>query len=228
MRARLRQYLDSAPRRNEGSVDPQAIVRGEIVQLGPGSVVEAGAIVHESCRLALGANSRLRAGSLVRDEVVIGADCTIGAYCEVARSLLLPGTALGHWVFVGDSVIGADNMLAGAVFVANSMLDEGKTVGVHLSSGRWDSGLTHMGTLSGDGVRFGGSVLCCPGAVVLPGVRVAPRSVVHGLLDQARAASQMEAFVDRWCRIPPAADYQTGSASSRRSISSPGRGREKR
>jgi NDP-sugar pyrophosphorylase family protein len=202
LRQRLAAHLDRAPRRLEGRVDPAAIVRGEIVAMGPGSVIEAGAVVHESCRLVLGANSRLRSTSLVRDEVVIGRDCSIGAYCEVARSLMLDRTALGHWVFVGDSVLGADNMLAGAVFIANSSLHAGRTIRIAVHGAKLDTGVDHLGMLSGDGVRFGASVLVTPGAIVMPGLTLPPGVVLHGVVDRPRASALMERFQQQWCRDP--------------------------
>src|SRR5262249_40937230 len=71
---RLRAYVAGVPRLLAGTIDPAACVQGEIVSMGPGSLIEAGAIVHRSCRLVLGANSVVRAGAVLRDEVVVGPD----------------------------------------------------------------------------------------------------------------------------------------------------------
>ena len=198
LRDRLKDYLDRCPRRLHGTIDPAAIVRGEIVSMGPGSVIEAGAVVHESCRLVLGANSRLRSTSLARDEVVVGSDCLIGAYCELARCIVGSRTATGHWVFVGDSVLGANNMLAGAVFIANTTLREGRTIRVSTPEGEIDSGRTHLGMLSGDGVRFGAQVLVSPGTVVHPGLIVPPGSVLQGIVDEGRTRALMAQFRTAW------------------------------
>ena len=85
---RLQRFVSDAPRALEGTIDPAAIVRGDIISMGRGSVIEAGAIVEKSCRLILGPNCRVRGGSLLRDEVVAGADCLIGSHCDVAHSVL--------------------------------------------------------------------------------------------------------------------------------------------
>src|SRR6185295_1294372 len=62
----MRAFLSAAPVRSEGTIDPAAIVRGQVVHCGAGSVIEAGAVIHDSCRLYLGANSRVRSGAVLR------------------------------------------------------------------------------------------------------------------------------------------------------------------
>ncbi len=200
---RLRAHVDAAPRRLEGTVDSAAIVRGEIVSMGPGSVIEAGAIVHESCRLVLGQGSRLRSTSLVRDDVVIGPGCLVGAYCELARAILGAGTALGHWVFVADSILGADSMLGGAAFLANSALTKGRTIRVSTPEMRFDSKCLHLGVLSGDGVRFGVQALASPGTIIAPGLEVPPRVVLNGYVDAARIKVLRRRFMNEWIVARP-------------------------
>src|SRR5579864_8117621 len=153
---RFRAYVSAAPRIRAGVVDPGACVQGEIVSMGPGSAIEAGAIVHRSCRLVLGANSVVRAGAVLRDEVVVGPDSIIGVHCEVVRSLVLgPCAQLGHFVYLADSVIGARVMLAGNTWVANtrSRAFQRRTIPITWQGRQVDSGRSHLGVLVGDGVR---------------------------------------------------------------------------
>src|SRR5258708_4930074 len=101
---RLREFVAAAPFQMKGTVDSAALVRGKIVSMGEGSVIEAGAVIDHSCRLILGARSVVRAGAVLRHEVVVGADCLIGAHCEVVRSgILCPDSSLGHFVYMGHS-----------------------------------------------------------------------------------------------------------------------------
>src|SRR3981189_1375286 len=76
---RLREFVAAEPFQMKGTVDSAAMVRGKIVSMGEGSVIEAGAVIDHSCRLILGARSVVRAGAVLRQEVVGGADCLIGA-----------------------------------------------------------------------------------------------------------------------------------------------------
>jgi len=195
----LKAFLAETPRAATGFVDPGAIVRGEILSLGADSVVEAGAIVHESCRLVLGPGSRVRAGAILREEVVVGPRCVIGAHCELARTVVLgPNSYLGHYVYAGDSIFGRDVTVAGNVFVANTKVRKDGSVRMKFRGQLIDSGRTHFGALVGDGVRFGASTLLCPGSVVLPGLHLPPAVVLYGTIDRGRRDALMQRFFSTW------------------------------
>jgi bifunctional UDP-N-acetylglucosamine pyrophosphorylase/glucosamine-1-phosphate N-acetyltransferase len=194
----LKAFVAETPRATLGFVDPGAIVRGEILFLGTGSVVEAGAVIHESCRLVLGPGSRVRAGAILREEVVVGPNCMIGAHCEVARTVVLgPNSFLGHYVYAGDTVVGRDVNVAGNVFMANTTTS-GRSARMKFRGDFIDSGRTHFGALIGDGVRFGASTLLCPGCVVLPGLHLPPGVVLYGTIDARRRDSLTRRFFSTW------------------------------
>lgn len=196
---RLREFVAAAPRQMKGSIDPAAIVRGEIVSMGEGSVIEAAAVIHESCRLVLGARSVVRAGAVLRDEVVVGADCLIGVHCEVVRSVILgPSSYLGHFVYLGDSVAGRDVIVAGNVMIANTLAEKGQLVELRYRGARVSSGRTNLGALIGDGVRFGASSTLSPGCVVLPGLVLPPHVALYGTIDGARRRALMAEFARAW------------------------------
>ena len=196
---RLKAFVDGTPRLAAGSVDASAIIRGEIVSLGADSLIEAGAIVHDSCRLVLGAGSRVRSGAILRGEVVVGPGCQIGAHCEVARAVILgPGTYLGHYVFVGDSIVGRNALLSGNVFLANRKVGGDPSVKMRFGGRSIDSGREYFGALVGDGVRLGASTTLCPGCVVLPGLSLPPGVVLYGTIDAARRRAVMRRFRASW------------------------------
>lgn len=196
---RLRELVAAWPRHREGTIDPGALVRGEIVSMGEGSAIEAGAVIHDSCRLVLGARSRVRSGAVLRDEVVVGEDCLIGVHCEVVRSLILgPHSALGHFVFLADSIVGRGVTVAGNVFTANTTVKAGRTVRLKYRGEKIDSGRSHLGALVGDGVRFGASTTTCPGCVVAPGLALPPQVLLYGTIDETRRDALMRGFFATW------------------------------
>jgi UDP-3-O-[3-hydroxymyristoyl] glucosamine N-acyltransferase len=196
---RLRDFVSSAPRGMAGTIDPAAIVQGEIIAMGEGSHIEAGAIIHPSCRLILGARSLVRAGAVLRDEVVVGDDSLIGVHCEVVRSVLLgPQTLLGHFIYLADSVIGREVNVAGNVWVANTTVSGGATIPLVYKGTKIDSGRSHLGMLAGDGVRFGASTTVCPGCIVLPNLVLPPSITLYGTIDGAKRRALMKHFVRTW------------------------------
>ena len=201
---RLRTFVAAAPRSCEGVIDPRACIDGDIISMGPGSVIESGAIVQASCRLILGARSTVRAGAVLRDEVVVGPDCLIGVHCEVVRSVILgPRTYLGHFNYVADSIIGSDVLVSGNVMVANTTLTRRGSIPLIHHGVKTDSGRSHLGALVGDGVRFGASTTVCPGCIVLPGLSLPPSVTLYGTVDAARRRALMRHFSTTWAADAP-------------------------
>ncbi|HYO78399.1 MAG TPA: hypothetical protein VE010_18210 [Thermoanaerobaculia bacterium] len=195
---RLQQYVSDAPRKLEGSIDTAAIMRGDVISMGPGSAIEAGAIIHESCRLILGPRSVVRAGSLLRDEVVVGADCLIGSHCDVTRGLLLgPDTALGHSIVFNDSIAGAGVLLSAFIGTANTHLSRGKEVSVRTRRGAVATTRKYLGALLGDRVRIGSGATISPGTIVLPGLELPPGATLLGIIDAPRRKQLMSEFFER-------------------------------
>jgi len=195
----LREFVSAAPRVCDGFIDPHAHVQGEVVSMGPGSVIEAGAMVHSSCRLILGDRSTIRPGAVLRGEVVVGADCLIGVHCEVVRSVVLgPHSYLGHFVYVADSIIGRDVNVAGNFMVANTTVSKRDTIPLVHKGTKTNSGRSHLGALVGDGVRFGASTTVCPGCIVSPGLALPPGVVLYGTVDAARRRALMKSFSRTW------------------------------
>jgi NDP-sugar pyrophosphorylase family protein len=196
---RLRDFVSSAPRMQAGTIDPAAIVQGEIISMGEGSHIEAGAIIHPSCRLILGARSLVRAGAVLRDEVVVGDDSLVGVHCEVVRSVLLgPRTMLGHFIYLADSVVGRDVNVAGNVWVANTTVSASGTIPLVYHNSKIDSGRSHLGMLAGDGVRFGASTTVCPGCIVLPNLVLPPSVTLYGTIDSAKRRALLKHFFRTW------------------------------
>jgi NDP-sugar pyrophosphorylase family protein len=196
---RLQQFVSDEPRRLEGTIDSQAIVRGDIISMGPGSIIEAGAIIHESCRLVLGSGSHVRAGSLLRDEVVVGDDCLVGSHCDLARSVLLgPVTALGHSIVFNDGIAGAHVLLSAFIGAANTHLTPGKEIAIRTRSGPVPTGRTYLSALLGDGVRIASTATLSPGTIVLPELTIPSGAVLIGIIDAPRRDQLMHDFFQRW------------------------------
>lgn len=194
----LQRFLDGATGEQSGKVDPAAMVRGRIVALGEDSIIEAGAVIHESCRLIAGARCRIRPGAILRDEIVVGDDCLIGSHSEVARTVIGNGTALGHHVVCADSVIGSNVLVAAFIGIANTHLRKGSEISIRLPKGTFRTGRQYLGAMVGDGARIGSTVTICPGTVIMPGLSIPPGTVLMGVVDEERRTTLMRDFFARW------------------------------
>lgn len=196
---RLQKHFDEAPRHVAGTIDPAALVAGDIISIGEGSVIEAGAIIHHSCRLIMGKRSTIRPGAVLRDEVIVGDDCMVGAHCEVMRSVIAgPDTALGHHVVLGDSIVGSGSLMSGFVAVANTHIHRGEEIALRTAAGTVMTGRSYLGVMIGDRVRIGGTTTICPGTVILPGLDLPPGAVLLGVIDARRCSELTRDFFGRW------------------------------
>lgn len=159
------------------------IVRRLLAGLPAGDyVVEGEVAVHRSARvepgavlkgpLILGADCFVAAGTYLRGGNWVDARCTIGPGVELKSSFVFEGTALAHFNFVGDSVIGAGvNMEAGSIICNHRNERADKQILVRSGEGGslQGTGCDKFGALVGDGARIGANAVIAPGALLVPG-----------------------------------------------------------
>lgn len=139
--------------------DGIAIHRTAII--GHNVTIKAPAIISANC--FVGSNSYLRNG------VFLAPGAKVGISCEVKTSVMLEGSAIAHFNFVGDSIIGHDvNIEAGAILANHYNEREDDTVYVHYQGKRISTGLHKFGALVGDGCRIGANAVLSPGTLLKP------------------------------------------------------------
>ncbi|RSZ47155.1 MULTISPECIES: LpxA family transferase [unclassified Variovorax] len=169
----VRQLLAALPAGDYAIESEIAIHRSARVE--PGAVLKGPLILGPDCFVAAGAY--LRGGNWV------DARCSIGPGVELKSSFVFGGTALAHFNFVGDSVVGAGvNMEAGSVVCNHRNERSDKQIFVRSGQGGalQGTGCEKFGALIGDGVRIGANAVIAPGALLLPGSVIGRAS----LLDQ--------------------------------------------
>ena len=124
-------------------------------------VLKGPIIISENC--FVGAHAYLRGG------VFLGQSASIGPGCEIKSSILFDKTALAHFNFVGDSIIGSDvNLEAGAILANHYNERKNKNIDVMINQERIATGSTKFGALVGDGCRIGANAVLSPGTILNP------------------------------------------------------------
>ncbi|MDP9894242.1 bifunctional N-acetylglucosamine-1-phosphate-uridyltransferase/glucosamine-1-phosphate-acetyltransferase GlmU-like protein [Variovorax boronicumulans] len=160
--------------------DEEYAIKGDIA-IHRSARVEAAAVLKGP--LILGADCLVAAGAYLRGGNWIDARCTVGPGTELKSSFVFAGTALAHFNFVGDSVIGAGvNMEAGSIVCNHRNERAAKEIFVRSGEGGalQPTGCEKFGALIGDGARIGANAVVAPGALLRPGHIVGRAS----LLDQ--------------------------------------------
>lgn len=148
------------------TLDPDFIIRDQIA-IHKDSVVEQGVILKAPVIISkgcfIGAHAYLRGGVFLAENV------SIGPGCEVKSSFIFSGSALAHFNFVGDSIIGSQvNMEAGAIIANHFNEREDKRIWAKINHEIIDTKVTKFGALIGDNSRIGANAVTTPGTILPP------------------------------------------------------------
>src|SRR5215213_11023554 len=166
--------------------DIETIIHNLMRTFGEDYVIENDIAIHTTATVdpsatllppvIIGPKASVGPHALLRGVVYIGEGAHIGQGVEVKHSLIGCHTALAHFNYVGDSIIGSHvNLEAGAI-VANHHNDrEDKTIFVRWEDDVVKTEVTKFGACIGDGCKLGANAVTSPGTI-LP-----PRSIVRRL-----------------------------------------------
>ncbi|OED38212.1 hypothetical protein AB833_21130 [Chromatiales bacterium (ex Bugula neritina AB1)] len=175
--------------------DAAVLIREAMTKLKTGYCIADNIAVHHSARVEAGAiikppailgpKSFIASHSYLRGGVFLGASCSVGPGCELKSSFVFSGSAIAHFNYIGDSIMGCNcNVEAGAV-VANSrneFID--KEIRVKWGDQIIETGSLKFGALIGDCCRIGANAVLAPGTV-LESNTVIPRLALVDQLPQS-------------------------------------------
>ncbi|MFZ5949158.1 MAG: DapH/DapD/GlmU-related protein [Candidatus Rifleibacteriota bacterium] len=160
-----------------GKVEPGAILEGNDIYIGKGSVVQAGALI--SGPTIIGENVEIRHCAYVRGNVIIGNDAVVGHCTEIVRSVMLPGAKAPHFNYVGDSILGTGVNLGAGTKLSN-LKNDGSNVKTKIDELVIDTGVRKFGAILGDNCLLGCNSVTNPGTILGSNCRVYPCAVVNG------------------------------------------------
>lgn len=145
----------------DGYVIKDGVAIHNTAVIGHNVTIKAPAIISADC--FVGSNSYLR------NSVFLAPGAKVGISCEVKTSVLLEGSAIAHFNFVGDSIIGQNvNIEAGAILANHYNEREVGTVFVHFDGQRISTDMNKFGSLVGDDCRIGANAVLSPGTLLKP------------------------------------------------------------
>jgi hypothetical protein len=152
------------------------------IYLGPGSVVEPGALIKGPT--IIGSHTEIRQGAYIRGKCIIGDRCVVGHTTEMKASVMLNGSKAGHFAYIGDSILGHLCNLGAGTKLANLKIKEGN-VYIKVKSEYMDTGLRKLGAIVADRVEIGCNAVTNPGTLLSRGCLVFPvTSVKAGYHEQ--------------------------------------------
>ena len=153
------------------------IIRIRLLQLGDDYEITDEVAVHKT--------AVVETGAVLKSPAIIGPDCVVGAHayfregvfldqsvkigpgCEIKNSIIFSGTAIAHFNYVGNSIIGRNvNFEAGSIAANHYNERENKRISVLYRGEVIDTGVNKFGSLVGDGSRIGANAVLSPGTIL--------------------------------------------------------------
>lgn len=140
-------------------------VTADNVAIHPTARVDDSAQIHGPA--IIGPDCFVGPHALIRGGVLLGRGASVGPGCEVKRSIVGKGSALAHFNFVGDSILGVNvNLEAGAILANHYNEREDKTIYARIDGEKVDTGVRKFGALVGDNSKVGANAVTSPGTLL--------------------------------------------------------------
>lgn len=140
-----------------------------------GTVIKSPAIIGNNC--FVGVNACLRNGVYLADGVKIGTGC------EIKSSIIFSNSAIAHFNFIGDSIIGSNvNFEAGSVTANHYNERMNKQITVLYNGELLPTGVVKFGALVGDDCKIGANAVLSPGTLLLPNTVVKRLALIEQVL----------------------------------------------
>jgi len=160
-----------------------ACLMDDDIFVGPGSVVEPGALIKGPT--IIGSYCEIRQGAYLRGHCLVGDRCVLGHTTEMKHSVMLDGAKAGHFAYIGDSILGNRTNLGAGTKLANLKIT-GTPVGIKINDKLYDTGLRKFGAIIGDYTETGCNSVTNPGTLlgrrclVLPALSVKSGYYIDG------------------------------------------------
>jgi NDP-sugar pyrophosphorylase family protein len=140
-----------------------ACLMDDHIFVGPGSVVEPGALIKGPT--IIGSYCEIRQGAYLRGNCLVGDRCVVGHTTEMKHSVMLNGAKAGHFAYIGDSILGNRTNLGAGTKLANLKIT-GTPVGIKINDEIYETGLRKFGAIIGDDTETGCNSVTNPGTLL--------------------------------------------------------------
>ncbi|MBN1191115.1 MAG: NTP transferase domain-containing protein [Dehalococcoidales bacterium] len=158
----------------QGEIEPNVVIKGAVT-IGQGTVVRSGTYIIGP--VIIGMNCDIGPNCYIRPSTSIGDCCHIGAAVEIKNSIIMSGTKIPHFNYVGDSVIGQNCNLGAGTKIANLKLDKS-----NIKINQVDTKRRKLGAIIGDGVETGINSSINVGTIIGNNTFIGPGALAHGII----------------------------------------------
>lgn len=119
-------------------------------------------------KVIIGENSFIGANAYLRGPIYIGKNVKIGPGSEIKQSIIFNDTAVAHFNYIGNSIIGNRiNFEAGSICANHYNERKDKQISVLFNSEIIKTNTQKFGALVGDDSRIGANAVLSPGTILI-------------------------------------------------------------
>lgn len=119
-------------------------------------------------KVIIGENSFIGANAYLRGPIYIGKNVKIGPGSEIKQSIIFNDTAVAHFNYIGNSIIGNRiNFEAGSICANHYNERKDKEISVLFNSEIIQTNTQKFGALVGDDSRIGANAVLSPGTILI-------------------------------------------------------------
>jgi len=115
----------------------------------------------------ISANCIISAHAYLRGPIYLGNAVKIGPACEIKQSLIFSNSAMAHFNYIGNSIIGSNvNFEAGSICANHYNERQNKSISVYYDKKIIQTNTEKFGALVGDGCKTGANAVLSPGTIL--------------------------------------------------------------
>jgi len=158
--------------------DLKTIIEKMILNLGDDYIIQDNIAIHKSAIIEnnvtikkpaiIGENCYIGANAYFREGVYLDQSVKIGPGCEIKSSIICSNTAIAHFNYIGNSIIGRNiNFEAGSIAANHYNERTNKKISVLYDSQIIETNSDKFGSLVGDNSRIGANAVLSPGTILV-------------------------------------------------------------
>jgi len=158
--------------------DLKTIIEKMILNLGDDYIIQDNIAIHKSAIIEnnvtikkpaiIGKNCYIGANAYFREGVYLDQSVKIGPGCEIKSSIICSNTAIAHFNYIGNSIIGRNiNFEAGSIAANHYNERTNKKISVLYDSQIIETNSDKFGSLVGDNSRIGANAVLSPGTILV-------------------------------------------------------------
>ena len=149
-----------------------------ILNLGDDYIIQDNIAIHKSATIEnnvtikkpaiIGENCYIGANAYFREGVYLDQSVKIGPGCEIKSSIICSGTAIAHFNYIGNSIIGRNiNFEAGSIAANHYNERANKKISILYDNKIIETNSDKFGSLVGDNSRIGANAVLSPGTILI-------------------------------------------------------------